>query len=78
MGSHVKEGVKKHDTHMELKSYKLEFFGKLIVSHQLRKTMHYNYQCRNSGKLVVSHRLRKTMHYNYWCRNSKDESFKHK
>ena len=31
MGPHVREGIKKHDTHIEPKSYKLELLGKLVV-----------------------------------------------
>ena len=31
MGPHVREGVKKHDTHVEPKSYKFELLGKLVI-----------------------------------------------
>ena len=31
MGPHMREGVKKHDIHIKLKSYKLELLGKLVV-----------------------------------------------
>ena len=31
MGRHMREGVKKHDAHIEPKAYKLELLGKLAV-----------------------------------------------
>ena len=31
MGTHMREGVTKHDIHIKLKSYKLELLGELVV-----------------------------------------------
>ena len=31
MGSHVREGVKKHEIHIKLKSYKLKLLGEFVV-----------------------------------------------
>ena len=31
MGLHMREGVKRHDIHIKLKSYKLELLGELVV-----------------------------------------------
>ena len=37
MGSHVRDGVKEHDMHIEPKSCQRKLLGKLVVQHKLKQ-----------------------------------------
>ena len=56
-GGHVREGVKEHDMHIELKSCKFKLLGKLVVKEHDMHIEPKSCKFKLLGKLVVQHHI---------------------